>query len=226
MSNDFKTNFSIQARYSLTTNHQTMRYLLATILLFLLCFACRPESQYQRVLSRELAKEARHDSLFLDLRLGMSGKDFFARCWELNRQQVLTDGVRNTAIQYKLEEPFESPVSMNFYPAVHDERVYEIKLQFMHLAWAPWNKQYWSDKLIVKIVDLLEEWYGGNPFFTMGDGDKKIYVKIDGNRRIMLHCNSDTFVNGRITDMTATEALDQARKKGLAQGPEKIIGGE
>jgi hypothetical protein len=68
------------------------------------------ESEYQKVVDEELAKGIRQDSLFLGLALGMSKKEFFAHCWQLNKQGVVTDGKGNTAVQYTLESLQKSDI--------------------------------------------------------------------------------------------------------------------
>ena len=59
-------------------------------------------------------------------------------------------------------------------------------LKFNYVAWAPWNRQYQSDSLKIKIIKMLEQWYEGNKFVVAHVGGKDIPVKVDGNRRILV----------------------------------------
>jgi hypothetical protein len=72
---------------------------------------------------------------------------------------------------------------------------------FSYVAWAPWNKQYSSDSLFLKVQTLFEKWYGGDfkvlDHKTMG----KVYYKFDGKRRINIFIRDDQNVQAVFTDM-------------------------
>src|SRR3954468_23057067 len=65
---------------------------------------CSKKSEYQEMEARELAKGIRRDSLFLGLKFGMTAKEFFAHCWQLNKQGLVMEGASNTTVLYKTHE--------------------------------------------------------------------------------------------------------------------------
>ena len=150
-----------------------------------------------------------YDSLFLGLYLGMDRQAFFDRCWELNDEQVATNGGSVQSVKYVMENEFEQTVIMEFYPVFYKERIIEMPVVFTYDAWAPWNKELGSDSLLVKMVPVFEKWYGDGfkalDHETMG----KVYVKMDGKRRINLFIRDDRYVQAVFSDME----LIRERKK-------------
>ena len=75
----------------------------------------------------------------------MTSKEFYAHCWELNKQGVITDGLNNTSVLYKLDSVLEYPASMFFYPDFYDNKISKMKVSFKYDSWAPWNRKLFSD---------------------------------------------------------------------------------
>jgi hypothetical protein len=142
-----------------------------------------------------------YDSLFLGLYLGMARQAFFDRCWELNHQQVATNGRSIQSVQHVLETELEQPVVMEFYPDFYKDKIIEMPVVFTFIGWAPWNKEYSSDSLLVKLLPVFKKWYGDDfkelHHETMG----KVYVKMDGKRRINLFIRDDQYVQAVFSDM-------------------------
>ncbi len=159
------------------------------------------QSEYDKMRSRELASGVRQDSLFLGFHMGMPSEDFFARCLSLNRQRILTNNSDGRRVQcyIKGEDP---QIIMNFYPNFKENKIAEMPVDFHYGGWSPWNKQFWSDKLLPKMVSIFERWYGKG-FIKMEDKERGvIYVKIDGNRQIVIGAKDDQFVKANFTDLT------------------------
>lgn len=148
------------------------------------------------------------DSLFLGFYFGMPKQEFFDLCWDMNRKKMFTHGPTNQSVEYKLKE-LEDDVIMNFYPTFHDEKIYEMPVTFTYEAWAPWNRQFWADSLLPKMVHVFEKWYGDGfqsvQHKTMGT----VYYKMDGHRRINLFIRDDQFVQAVFTDMRIRTKLKQ-----------------
>ena len=46
-------------------------------------------------------------------------------------------------------------INMDFFPRFNDKkRLDKLTIKFSHQGWAPWNKELFSDKLIIKVLDL------------------------------------------------------------------------
>jgi hypothetical protein len=143
----------------------------------------------------------KYDSLFLGIYLGMDKQAFFDHCWEQNRKKVFVHGPTNTSVQYELKDELGMPVMMQFYPTFYNGKIIDMPVTFAYESWAPWNKEYSSDTLFVKILPVFKKWYGDGfkvlEHPTMGT----IYYKIDGTRRINLFIRDDQFVQAVFTDL-------------------------
>lgn len=151
-----------------------------------------------------------NDSLFLGISLGMDRKAFFDHCWEQNKKKLFTHGPTNENVEYKLVNELHKPVTMRFYPTFHDDKIFEMPVTFTYEAWAPWNKQYGADSLLVEMLPVFKKWYGSDfkklEHPTMGP----VYYKIDGKRRINLFKKDDQFVQAVFTDLKVEKKLKEA----------------
>ena len=152
---------------------------------------------------------AKSDSLFLGLYLGMPQKDFFDRCTELNKQQMVTQGPGDTNVEYRLKDEFDGEVSMRFFPTLINNSIYEMPVTFSYIAWAPWNRQYWADSLLEKVLDKYKEWYGDDFKLINHPNQGKVYYKIDGKRRINLFVKDEQFVQAVFTDLKTESRLNR-----------------
>lgn len=189
-------------------------YLFSILLLSGVLAACTQETgyeQYKAMAAKELAGGQRVDSIFFGIHLGMSSKEFYGHCWEMNKKGLFTDGENNTAVSYKLKDELGQPVSMNFYPGFYQDKIHQMKVSFGYDAWAPWNKHLFADSLQLKVLELYKTWYeGGNPFIKLED-DKRgtIYVKVDGNRRIIIGKYDDLRVKVDYSDLEVEKELEE-----------------
>ncbi len=167
-------------------------------------FGCSDNSSYQQLLASELALNTRKDSLFHGIYLGMSKKDFYTHCWDLNNRGVFHQGTRNTTVLYRLED-LQHQVLMDFYPVFQNDSIVEMPVYFKYAGWAPWNKHLFADSLREHLVPLFEEWYGSGFMPVTLEDQRTGYVKIDGNRRILLTVEDEKNVKALISDMTKIE---------------------
>ena len=181
---------------------------VALILLIMACNAGKKKT-YSELVKQELAKGIRQDSLFLGIFLGMSSKNFYGHCWELNKKGVIADGNNNTMVLYKSPLGFKYPASMNFYPDFYEDKIAKMRVQYQYDGWAPWNKHLFADSLLPEVVNLYKKWYPeGNEFISITDSIKgTIYVKVDGNRRITIGKYNEMLVKADFTDLLIEEKL-------------------
>ena len=187
-----------------------MKDILKPLLLFLVIIAytsCKRDNsikQYNRLVKSELASNKRVDSIFFDIKFGMTGKEFFAYCWEMNKKGLFTDGQSNTAVLYRLNHnELKYPASMNFYPELDKNQINKMMVTFQYDGWAPWNKHLFSDSLLLDVLQLYKKWYSkGNPFIEIKEpGKSTIYIKVDGNRRIVIGKKDDMVVKADYTNL-------------------------
>jgi hypothetical protein len=163
-------------------------------------------NKYKRLVKKELGSNKKVDSIFFGIHFGMSRKDFFAYCWNMNKKGVFTDGndgIGNMYVLYKLNNELKYPADMNFYPDFNDSTISKMRVNIQYKGWAPWNKQMYADSLLPDVLTMYKQWYSdGNPFIQINDKEKGIiYVKVDGNRRITIGKYDDRFVKIDYTDL-------------------------
>lgn len=160
-----------------------MRYIYSLLLFSALLFSCK--SEYEKMVNRELNSGVQQDSLFLGITFGMTSKEFYAHCWELNKQRLIKQGPVNQTVEYNLEEELRQPGHMYFYPEFQEDRIHELPVTFSYDAF-PWTNQYSIDTLYEDVENLMEEWYGELLEVTHPEKGS-VLVRVDGNRRIRVH---------------------------------------
>ncbi len=165
------------------------------------------QSKYHQMVETEMSKGVVNDSLFLGIKFGMSSKEFFAHCWELNKQGLIQQGTQNTTVLYQVDD-LEHEATMEFYPDFYEDKIYEMPAVFAYKAWAPWNKHLSADSLQQDVLHLFEKQYGKG-FISIKHPKRGVaYVKVDGNRRISIFKEDDVHVKVLFTDLLADKALE------------------
>ncbi|MEO0572518.1 MAG: hypothetical protein AAF039_12500 [Bacteroidota bacterium] len=191
------------------------KVIAVAIFISLFLNACQ-KSEYARKLEAGLSSGERYDSLFLNLHFGTEVKDFFDICWQMNKEGLVIQGPSNLSVEYKLDSgELKHQAIMRFYPEFHNSKIYQMPINFLYKGWAPWTKHLAVDSLELDVKNLMERWYG--PGFVLAENDdksQKLWVKVDGNRRIRIFKKSIKEVRVDITDMTILdEALEAKAKK-------------
>lgn len=190
------------------------------VCLLLLTVGCDDRSEYDKLVEKETARGVMYNSLFLGYELGMPKEAFYDRSWDLNRQGLVMQGPQNQTVQFELDDDLSHPAKMYFYPDFHRDKVFQMRVRFIYDGWAPWNKELSSDSLLLDVVDLFREWYGegfiehGVTRDRFGEGVQ--YVKVDGNRRIVVAKYRDKEVVAVFTDLVGENAIED-EKKGLSE---------
>lgn len=187
-----------------------VKEIYTVFLLLIGLFGCKQSSmdQYEALVERERKSSKQANDLFFGIALGMTSKNFYLHCWDMNKKGLFMDGLNNTSVSYKLvHSELQYPAEMNFYPEFQDGRIYKMAVRFQYSGWAPWNKELDSDDLLADVVKLYKKWYpGGNDFIAITDKTQRtIYVKVDGNRRIIIGRYDDVQVKADYTDLRMEE---------------------
>ena len=186
-----------------------MNFRVYIILLFIVLVSCS-ESEYSTLVKTEMSKNIVNDSLLFGMKFGETRKDFYDQCWKLNNEGIIMQGPSNEFVQFDLPvkegDSLQYPIRMLFYGIFDEEKIMTgMDFRFYYIAWSLWNKSLHADKLIPVVKDTLLSWYPGNDFIhvTIKKNKKEIFVKVDGNRRIIIEPldkgNKD--VNVRIDDL-------------------------
>jgi len=181
------------------------KYLLGIALLVATLSSCTKKAEYEQWVEQELASGERQDSLFLGIKMGMTSKDFYAHCWELNKQGVIRQGSENMSVEYQLDDKLKHSATMNFYPNFHNNAIYEMPVTFKYTAWAPWNKELQADSLQAEVLQLMQGWYGEKFMNVTHPQHGTAYVRVDGNRRISIFKKDDSRVVAMFTDLTVED---------------------
>lgn len=179
--------------------------LFALILLGLL--SCK--SDYQKMKEAAAASGVVAEDLFLDLRFGMGRKEFFGTCWEHNKNGLLINGPHHLQILYHPDMPSGKKVNMFFYPDFEEDKLFFMPIEFIYTDWFPTNQEFESDKLLVDVVGLFENWYGEG-FEEISNKEKTIraMVKIDGNRLIRIFIKDIKTVRAEILDLRVKDITE------------------
>ncbi len=176
--------------------------MLFTYLLYLsLVSGCSPSSRYERRLKHQLASGMRYDTLFMGIYLGMPKKDFYMHCWKLNRQGIIKQGSSNTTVEYVLKNELKHPALMDFYPTFTDDKISEMPVRFAYAGWAPWNKELSSGNLQIDVLNWYKKIYGHGFIKVRHPKKGTAYLKVNGNRRILIFKRDDLYVWAVFTDM-------------------------
>lgn len=182
-------------------------FLLLFLGLTILTFACQNKTQKSLadIEKQELATGIRHDSIFMDFYLGMPKQSFFDYCWGMNKKGVFTDGSGMT-VEYQLgKKNFSHPIQMNFYPQFKEDKIIEMPMKFTYEGIDLSFPNGQTQKLLVDVKKLMEEWYGNDFFITplpKGDKGQNAYAKVSGNRRILIFSEREFEVMVLVTDLT------------------------
>lgn len=175
--------------------------LLIFIFSFFLIQSC--QSDYTKLVKKELASNKRYDSIFHGLKFGQTRKEFYDICWQLNKEGVATHGQNNDYVQTILDPKDSTQATkrmvMLFYARFNAyNKITAMDMKFSYSAWAPWNKDLQSDKLLPVVKDTLLKWYPGNEFITTKNN---AIVKVDGNRQIQVKIESDRDISVLIENL-------------------------
>jgi len=179
------------------------------IVIFLLIQVSCNRSDYSKLVNNEMDKNVVNDSLIFGMKFGQTRELFYDQCWKLNNEKIITHGSSNQFVQYKLPtketDTTKSSITLNFYGIFNNDKIMTgMDMKFHYDGWSLWNKSLQADKLVPVVKDTLKSWFPGNDFISvkLKKGEKNVWVKVDGNRRILIEPLTDLReVNARIDDL-------------------------
>ena len=178
---------------------------ISTLFILILIGLISCESEYNKLIHNETTNGVINDSLIFNMKFGDSRKSFFDRCLQLNKQGLVFQGPNNKYAQYTLKSQKEngSSIDMLFYGIFDNNKIIGMDMLFSYPAWSPWDKTFTADNLVPIIKDSLQNWYPGNPFITLKlkEIDTKAYVKVDGNRQIIIYAKNGKDVVVKMEDL-------------------------
>ena len=197
---------------------KTLIWLIPALVAGFVITGCTPKARYERMLKQETESGIRYDSLFMGLYLGMPEKEFYTRCWDLNRQGLVRQGTSNNSVLYEMKNELNYPATMDFYPRFVEGKIAEMPVQFKYAGWAPWNKKLSSESLETDVYRYFKNIYGAGFVKVRHPKRGLAYVQIKGNRRITIFIGDDVTVWAVLTDLTMPANVietTQAQKNAL-----------
>tara|TARA_B100000965_G_scaffold67129_1_gene52622 strand:- start:266 stop:862 length:597 start_codon:yes stop_codon:yes gene_type:complete len=177
-------------------NFMRLNKIIFCLLVLTPFLACEIESEYSKLLKKELKSGKSFNDLVLGLKIGQTKDDFFEICAELNKKKLITSGARSLYPEYILypKDSVENgkKIRMSFMGIFDNDRIMKgMDIRFNYYSWIAWREEYNSDNLINEIKDTLQLWYPGNNFIEidlkLDSKNNLAYVKIDGNRQITMY---------------------------------------
>ena len=188
--------------------------MMAVTVLGTLFFTSCKKSEAERYLAYEkeqLQNDVVQDSLFLGLYFGMPKKEFREYCFEKNiEKKFWQGGQKNTAwVESKLKG-MQYPAAINFYPEFTNDTITEMNAAIYYDGASFKDGTFEPDSLLVDVLHLVENWYGGqtfkikSPVFYKDD----VHVHLKGNCRVTIsHDMSGQLVNLWFYDLKRAEKL-------------------
>lgn len=185
----------------------TIRYLWLLGALMVAFQSCK--SEYQQYVDRESGTGEIRDSLIFGMQMGQTKKEFYAICWELNKQKIITAGTGNQYAKYVVDaDTISGDLSrakdMLFYGIFDEDDVMRgMDMKYAYQTWAPWNRDRHADSLMNQLREQYLQGYPGNDFIELEVEGLKTpaLVKIDGNRQILMYPVNNKDVKVRIEDL-------------------------
>ena len=106
--------------------------------------ACEIESEYSKLLKKELKSGKSFNDLVLGLKIGQTKDDFFEICAELNKKKLITSGARNLYPEYILypKDSLENgkKIRMSFMGIFDNDRIMKgMDIRFNYYSWIAWH---------------------------------------------------------------------------------------
>jgi hypothetical protein len=182
-------------------NIKKLKFIPFILISTILVFGCSQKRKYDKKLKQELASGVRFDTLFMGFYFGMGQKEFYTHCWRLNQKGLIKQGPRNTTVEFKLKNELKYPATMDFYPEFAQTKIFEMPVRFLYDGWAPWNTKLSSDSLQMKVLKWYENQYGEGFMEVRHPTRGSAFVKVEGNRRISIFKENETYVWAIFTNM-------------------------
>ena len=167
------------------------------------------QSDYDKMVKREIASGIKYSDLIFDLKFGQTQKKFFTDCWELNKKKLINQGPNNQFVRHVLDSisPIYNPknrMELLFYGIFDEKKILTgLKMRVSFLGWDPSVKNLQKDFLLIEAMKMMQHIYPGNSFIELNTevNGSPIMAKVDGNRLITAYVYDNRFVQMSIEDL-------------------------
>ena len=151
----------------------------------------------ERIIIKETGKNKRYDSIVYGVKLGMTPDDFYYYISKGNREGLFYPSRGGSMVKIVFNRGFDHPVQFDFFPHDIEDKFKPLKQYKAHISYVNhsiYNKKMSLSKLVEQTVRFFEKGYKGNKFLKIPNNEdifvKYNYVKIDGNRKILIKPSS------------------------------------
>jgi len=163
------------------------------------------DSKYTRTVREELSKDTRQDSLLFGVRFGQTREEFYGKCYDLNKQKLVSQGVGFSVRYVFIDSVTQNPprsIDLLFYPKFDSlNYIKGMDMEFFYSGWNPAVRDMQSDSLGNHLKKILHNWYKGNDFMDVKIDGQQVPVKIDANRRITVKIEDTQRILVQVQDM-------------------------
>lgn len=163
---------------------------LGILLTIVFASSCSRKVNLDEYARKELEKNIRQDSLIYGIHFGMTGEEFARYCTGMNQKQIFMPSPSGTTVRLEISNGFDTPVFLDFFPVLTaNNPIKRVNASMKYKNFSYYDERYKIENLVKKAIAYFEEGYGGNEFFSIPHSNKLLklmYVKIDGNRKILL----------------------------------------
>ncbi|TLP74030.1 hypothetical protein [Maribacter sp. ACAM166] len=163
---------------------------LGTLLSIVFFSSCSRKITLDEYVTKELEKNIRQDSLIYGVHFGMTGEEFQRYCTGMNQKKIFMPNPSGTNVRLEISNGFGTPVYLNFFPVlIGKSPIRKVNASLKYKKFSYYEEKHKIEILVNQAITYFEEGYGGNRFFSIPHENKLLkfmYVKIDGNRKILL----------------------------------------
>lgn len=162
--------------------------------ILLLMMGCTGKPSYDELVSRELARGVKVDSLFHGIYFNMTMESFYDHSYKMNQKGIFFQNDLNVEVVVHYDEGYSHPVDFVFFPEGPFRSIQRMRGYMKYQKWSPFTKTLTAKKLQEEVRKNFETQYGGQKFIEIPHPKgfwPTAYVKVDGNRKILLYRSFD-----------------------------------
>jgi len=163
---------------------------LGILLTIVFTASCSRKVTMDEYVTKELERNIRQDSLIYGVHFGMTGEEFAKYCTGMNQKKIFMPSPTGTTVRLEISNVFDTPLYFDFFPVlIGNSPIRKVNASMKYKNFSYYDEKYKMENLVNKAIQYFEEGYGGNGFFSIPHENKLLkfmYVKIDGNRKILL----------------------------------------
>ena len=164
-----------------------------------------PLGRYREAIASGLTATERPTTTMLGLTLGMTDQEFWDRCTELNRQQLITMAGGSNQVSHPMPTDLDQPATLMLQPlftAAQPRRIQALQMDINYDAWSPWNRNAQADSLLPRAAVYFANLLETDLIELDHPQHGHTYASVEGNRLFALWSRDGSVVRGMLTDLS------------------------